>query len=68
MSVPCRSELHLSECLTTDEVRRRRLVVDFARGLIAYGGGHSSAEAHTDEDAWIFGEITLDQLLARAQH
>lgn len=51
--------------MNTDKDRRRR-VVDAARHSTAMEGGRCSDQALADQDAYVHGEITADELIARA--
>lgn len=48
-----------------EEVRRRREVVDLARR--ATRGAGTADQNHLDQDAWVSGRITLDELVALSQ-
>lgn len=45
----------------------RRRVVDQARASSALEGQRSSAQARADQEAWVRGEIDVDELLERVR-
>lgn len=45
----------------------RRGVVDQARASSALEGQRSTAEARADQEAWVRGEIDIDELLERVR-
>ncbi len=53
------------EPITVREAAARRAAVENARGLLAIEGLAVSPEAQADNEAWVRGEITMDQKLAR---
>lgn len=50
-----------------EERARRRLVVDQARASSALEGQRSSKQARADQEAWVRGEIDVDELLERVR-
>lgn len=53
--------------ISAEERARRQSIVNAARHSSEMDGGHSSDEARADQDAYIAGELTLDELLARVR-
>lgn len=50
-----------------EEQEARRGVVDQARASSALEGQQSSAQARADQEAWVRGEISIDELLERVR-
>lgn len=53
--------------ISEEERARRRAVIDQARASSALEGQVSHAQAHADQEAYVRGEIDIEELLRRAQ-
>lgn len=53
--------------ISAEERARRQSIVNAARHSSEMDGGRSSDEARADQDAYVAGELTLDELLARVR-
>ncbi|HEX8511409.1 MAG TPA: hypothetical protein VF635_18160 [Propionibacteriaceae bacterium] len=53
--------------LTVDETTRRQQIVDLARASTREASTVIMSRHHQDQDAWVRGQITLDELVALSQ-